>query len=89
MILIRGKIKDTQVETSEEVKILFTLKDDSKHQYLYKDNKIFFIITEQGVDKKYITLCENIDNCNFSYNENKLKTIITIGEITYNNNYNI
>lgn len=89
MISIHGKINETQVESSEEVQIIFTLNDNSLHKYLYKDNKIFFIITEQGIDKKYITLCENIDSCTFSYTGNKLKTTITIGEIIYNNNFNI
>ena len=42
MISIHGKINETQVESSEEVQILFTLNDNSLHKYLYKDNKIFF-----------------------------------------------
>lgn len=74
----------------QDKEIVLNLKDGSKHKYLYENKKLFFILLENENDeKKHITLCENIDNCIFSYTENKLKTTITIGEITYNNNFNI
>ena len=56
-------------------------------------NKSIFIIVKEknGEEKKYITLCENLDSCVFQYEEeNKIvKTKIKIGEILYNNNFKI
>ncbi len=56
------------------------------------NKSIFFIVKEKnGEEKKYITLCENLDSCVFQYEEeNKIvKTKIKIGEILYNNNFKI
>ncbi len=90
MILIHGKINNTQVQNSGEGQsIEFTFKDNSKHKYLFKDNTIFFIVTEQEIEKKYIALCESIDSCTFVYNSNSLKTTVKVGEILYNNNFTI
>ena len=51
---------------------------------------IFFIIEEKGNEKKYITLCDNIDICEFDLKDNNnVITEITINEIVYNNNFNI
>ena len=89
MILIHGKVESIRLEQQDK-EIVLIMKDESQHRYLYENKKIFFILLENGNDeKKYITICQNIDNCIFSYTENKLKTTITIGEITYNNNFNI
>ena len=56
------------------------------------NKSIFFIVKEKnGEEKKYITLCENLDSCVFQYEEEKkiVKTKIKIGEILYNNNFKI
>ena len=38
---------------------------------------------------KYITLCESIDSCIFSYENKKLTTELQIGDIKYRNNFAI
>ncbi len=87
MILVHGKIESIELEYGQEnSEVVLALTDGTQHRYLYEDNKLFFIVLENGnEEKKFITLCENIDNCTFSYRENRLYTSITIGEITYNN----
>ena len=97
-MLIHGKVTNVQVDStdnplSKEIKIDF--KDNSTHSYLYKEEKIYFIVEEYINGKKeeikYITLCESIKGCNFSYqsNTNLLTTSFTINDLTYNNNFKI
>lgn len=52
---------------------------------------IFFIIKDKNEDEiKYITLCDNIDICEFNVKDNNnVTTKITINGIVYNNNFNI
>ena len=53
---------------------------------------IFFIIKDKDENEiKYITLCENLDNCVFQFEDEKsiVKTKIKIDEILYNNNFKI
>lgn len=79
-------------ESGDTQDIVFTLNDESTHIYRYDTSKksIFFIIEENDVEKKYITLCENIDTCEFQLKDNKnVITKITINEILYNNNFKI
>lgn len=85
---IHGKIQSTTLENDNK-QIVFTLKDGVQHKYLYNNNSIFFILFENDEEKKYITLCENLDSCIFTYETNRLNTKIKIGDITYNNNFNV
>ena len=95
MMLIHGKITTTEVTQGTDLEgnsfkqIVFTLNDASLHKYLYKNNSIFFIIQENTEEVKYITLCENLDSCDFTYENNQLKTSIKIGDITYRNNFEL
>ena len=69
---------------------MFQLNDESEHKYLYENNNIYFIITDnEDVEKKYITLCEKLDSCNFIYQNQKLETSIKINDITYHNDFTI
>lgn len=83
------------METDEQKQeIIFIINDGSQHKYLYKDNNIYFIIKEDpaAYDSKaikYITLCESIDSCIFSYENKKLTTELQIGDIKYRNNFAI
>ena len=79
----------TDLQGNNIKQINFILNDESKHKYLYKNNSIFFIIQENTEEVKYITLCENLDSCDFTYENNQLKTSIKIGDITYRNNFNL
>lgn len=88
MILIHGKITNIHLD-QENSEIVFEFKDNSEHRYNCYNNKVFFIVNENDEEKKYITLCEGIDNYRFSYDNTKLTTMINIGEIVYNNIYNI
>ena len=72
--------------------IVFTLNEGLTHIYRYDGSKksIFFIINENEIENKYITLCDNIDICEFSLKgNNNVETKITINEIVYNNNFKI
>ena len=91
-MLIRGKIESIEVLENQTNEIKFTMKDNSTHRFLFQDGNIFFIVNENGKDIKYITLCENIDDCNFNMEEengNTFSTIIMIKELTYQNNFKI
>ena len=101
MTLILGKITNAELneveldENDKQIKFNFelTFNDNTTHKYCYDENKLFFIIPSEDLmepeEKKYITLCDQIDFCEFSYENNKLTTKITIGEIVYNNIFNI
>lgn len=69
--------------------INITFKDGSYHKYLYNDNKIYYISAKEETLDKKISLCVKIEDCNFTYENNKLKISIKIDGITYNNNYSI
>ena len=84
-----NSINFKSIETEDSI-LKITLLDETEHQYLYNNEKIYYVeINNKGNIQKKVTLCNNIKYTRFSYEENKLKTIITIGEITYNNNYTI
>ena len=71
---------------------MFILNDESIHRYMYDELQkcIFFIIEEKGNEKKYITLCDNIDACEFILKDNNtVKTKIKNKKILYNNNFKI
>ena len=95
MMLIHGKVTTTEVTQGTDLEgknfkqIVFVLNDESQHKYLYKNNSLFFIIQENEEEVKYITICENIDDCSFTYENNRLTTAIEIGDITYRNNFNL
>ena len=68
----------------------FGLTDESTHRYYFTGGKIYYIvINSSDVEEKYIELCRDIKSCSFSYNSGVLTTQITIGDITYNNTFNI
>lgn len=71
--------------------INITFLDKSSHQYIYNNNKIYYISEKDGNIDKEITLCDKIDGFSFQYDETnkKLKISITINGISYNNNYSI
>ena len=94
MILIHGKIDSVELQDNNN-KIVVNFNDNSKHYYLYDnvEKKIFFIIPGkdlvEGEEEKYITLCDGINNCEFSYANNRLVTKIYIEDRIYTNNFNI
>ena len=71
--------------------INITFLDQSSHQYIYNNSKIYYISEKEGNIDKEITICDKIDNYSFEYDasNSKLKISITIDEINYNNNYSI
>ena len=93
MILIHGKIKSFEVLNNNDIK--FTLVGNIVHEYLYENNKIYYLAIDlldyNKVEKK-ITLCENVESdTNFGYDDtnNKLTTTVQMGGRTYRNNYSI
>lgn len=69
------------------IKIIF--KDGVIHNYLYSNEKIYYILEEEGIINKKITICSNIKSCTFNYETDKLKINVLIDGIYYNNNYTI
>lgn len=84
-----GKIKSVVADTEGKyIDISFT--DNTKHQYLYEEEKVYFILTDTlGNIEKYITLCNEIEDCEFLYEDNKIKTRVQIKEIIYNNSFSV
>jgi len=58
--------------------------------YCFENNKLYYKVldSEENIEK-YITLCENLDNCEFSYNDNKLTSKMIIQNLPYTNVFNI
>ena len=87
-----GNIDSVEVDASGKY-INFYFLDNSVHQYAYDANskKIYYLLYDsEYVKQKQIAICEEVeDNTSFSYENNKLKTKITIDSITYNNIFNI
>ena len=73
----------------EANKLIILFKDNSFHEYLFENNNIYLITGDTYNINKQLTICNEIDNCSFTYiSENKyLKVSVTIKDITYNNNY--
>ena len=68
----------------------FILSDNTTHKYYFEKNKLYYIVLDSdGNTEKYITLCKELENCEFSYNDNKLKSVITIQDLPYTNVFNI
>lgn len=89
MILILGKINKESPQTKiENNKINLVFNDNSVHQYFYEDNNIYYIIIKETTEK-YITLCKDVEACEFKNEDGKLKTSITIGGIPYNNIFSL
>ena len=87
MILILGKINkaNSNVEPNQ---INFALDNNSKHQYIYQNNNIYFVVLDSSNEiEKYITLAKDIEQCAFRIEENKVFTSIKISGITYNNSF--
>lgn len=94
-ILIHGKINSENVKiksdsTGSGREIDFVLNDSTTHRYYFKNHKLYYIVldSEENIEK-YITLCENLDDCKFNYNDKKLKSVITIQNLPYTNVFNI
>ena len=73
----------------EDDKINITFVNGLSHQYVYNNDKIYYISQKGNSIDKIITLCNKITGHTFLYQDGKLKISITIDEITYNNNYSI
>ncbi len=85
------KIDKDNMEVNS-IKIDFGLTDSTTHKYLYEQGKLFYIVLDKdGNLNKKITLCDELDSCNFVHNatSGKLTVSLTINGITYNNNFNI
>ena len=69
------------------------LLDKSIHEYYFKDGKLYYIIREKVQndyeEKKFITLCEEVTECNFTLNSGKLTSNMTINGKVYTNSFTI
>ena len=77
-------------EVRGNTQIILNLKDGTIHRYVYDSytKSIYYIVAEDGVEKKYITLCENLEGCTFTESGNVVTTDIKINnEIRYKNNF--
>jgi len=68
-----------------------TFLDNSSHQYVFNNNKIYYISYKDREIDKELTLCNQVTDYSLAIDEekSKLKISITIDGITYNNNYSI
>lgn len=79
---------DVEVEGKN---IIISFNGDKFHEYIYKDNKMYyFVLTQDKVEKK-ITLLDGVSNAIFTKSEDdsKLHINMTINEKVYINNYSI
>ena len=70
--------------------IILKFTENEEHQYLYKNNKIYYI--DESKNKK-INLCNNVNSCDFLYDNTSLTMNINMNNKEYsktikvNNNY--
>lgn len=70
--------------------IILKFAENKEHQYLYKNNKIYYI--DESKNKK-INLCNNVNSCDFLYDNTGLTMNINMNNKEYsktikvNNNY--
>ncbi|MBO4816632.1 MAG: hypothetical protein J5507_07120 [Clostridia bacterium] len=79
----KGNINFVKNGTYNETNyIILKFEDSIEHQYLYKNNTIYFI--DKNENKK-INLCNNVNSCDFMYDDNSklLNTNININNKNY------
>lgn len=72
---------------------IFKFLDDTEHQYILNNNKIYFINTDQ-VDKKKVVLCKNVTKVTdeieiFTYSEDNLTINLKINGSIFSNKLSI
>ena len=67
---------------NDECYIIFKFENNKEHQYLYKNKTIYYL--DKNKVKK-IALCDNVDSCDFNYNDS-IKTL-TLNLNMYNKEY--
>ena len=85
-----GKINNIELVSATDIKLNFS--DGTVQEYQFNEGTIYYIvINSQSVEEKKIQLCKDLSNCEFIFNnaQNKITTHITIGGITYNNNFTV
>jgi len=73
---------------NEECYIIFKFENNKEHQYLYKNKTIYYL--DKNKVKK-IALCDNVDSCDFNYNDSiKVLTLnVNINNKEYSKNFNV
>lgn len=66
------------------------MKDNSIHKYSFENNSIYYIVIDEiGIKQKNIKLCEDIDECVFSSENDKIKVKMIINGMIYNNSFTV
>lgn len=70
------------------------LIDNTVHEYLYNNGKIYFKVKipnpsypETTLEQKNIEICSDIEVCEFTCKGNNITTAIKLGELTFRNNF--
>ena len=76
--------------TIEGHQIVFKLKDLTTHRYTFKENTIYYSEIQDNTATKNIPLCNNVNTCTFTLNQNILTVSIEFeGGNTYTTAYTI
>lgn len=82
------QISSVTTSSNDKNSVEILLNNGEVHQYIYSGREINYIITNiQGEIEKNITLCGNIDECEFEFSSNILNTTIKINDISYTNRF--
>lgn len=82
------QISSVTTSSNDKNSVEILLNNGEIHQYIYSGREINYIITNiQGEIEKNITLCGNIDECEFEFSSNILNTTIKINDISYTNRF--
>lgn len=82
------QISSVTTSSNDKNSVEILLNNGEIHQYIYSGREINYIITNiEGEIEKNITLCGNIDECEFEFSSNILNTTIKINDISYTNRF--
>ncbi len=82
----------TNVKTSDDVDFLsFTFNDLTEHQYIYKNQNIYYIsIKNDGTEEKKVLLCEYVESDRvFSYTDKKIDLKLKINNKDFSTSLNV
>ncbi len=80
------------VTAKSSTDVALEFNDKKIHEYIFENGTLYYIIIDTqnyNEKEKQISLCKDIDNCTFSYQNNKLTIDFKMGKIQHKNIFNI